>query len=239
VSAFPVTDWQRLERLKTGDERERTAVLGELFVRYRAPVLGYLSGRGMSPERAEDLLQDFFVFVVEENFFAQADANRGRFRNLLLTALQRYGARQHRAAQAQRRRPEGGFAAADVGDLPEGALPAAGDTPERVFVRRWAETLVRRVLAALEAEFAGAERRAHREIFRRLVVAPILEGAAAPSQRELAEELGLTEKEVANRLVTVRRAYQRLLRTEIATYARDDAEVDAEVRELFAQLAHA
>lgn len=237
MNTFPVTDWQRLERLKTGSEGERSAVLGELFLRYRAPVLGYLGGRGMSVERAEDLLQDFFVYVVRENFFAQADAARGRFRNLLLTALQRYAAKQHRAEQAQRRRPAGGFAGADISELPEGVLPAGRETPERVFVRRWAETLVRRVLAALEAEFTGPERRAHREIFRRLVIAPILEGAVVPAQRELAGEFDLTEKEVANRLVTVRRAYQRLLRAEIASYARSDTEVDDEVRELWQALA--
>jgi RNA polymerase sigma-70 factor (ECF subfamily) len=237
MSVFPLTDWQRLERLRTGGEGEKRAVLGELFTRYRAPVLAYLEGRGMAADRAEDLLQDFFAYAIEHGVFAQADAARGRFRNLLLTALRHYGAKQHRAERAQRRRPEGGFAGEDVGALPEGALPADDETPQRAFVRAWAVALVRRVVEALRAEYAGPERRAHFEIFHRLMIAPTLDGAPAPAQRDLARELGLGEKEVANRLVTARRAYQRLLREEIAAYARTDAEVDEEIRELFQQLA--
>ena len=118
-----------------------------------------------------------------------------------------------------------------------GTLPgAAVDDPERVFLRAWAESLIRRVLTALSNEYAGPERRVHYEIFRRLLIAPILESTEAPSQRALASELGLTEKEVANRLVTARRAYQRLLRAEVATYARSEEEAESEVRELFQQL---
>jgi DNA-directed RNA polymerase specialized sigma24 family protein len=150
--------------------------------------------------------------------------------------LQHYAAKAHRAEHAQLRRPAGGFAGGDVADLPEAVLPADHATPERAFLRGWAVTLVRRVLAALKAEYAGPDRRAHFEIFHRLMIAPVLEGSAAPAQRDLARQLGLTEKEVANRLVTARRAYQRLLRAEIATYARSEAEIDEEVRELFQHL---
>jgi DNA-directed RNA polymerase specialized sigma24 family protein len=236
MSAFPQTDWIRLAALREGGAEERQRVRGELFVRYREPVLAYLRGRGTRVEQAEDLVQDFFLHAIQHGLFEKADAARGRFRNLLLTALQHYAAKAHRAERAQLRHPAGGFAGADVGEIPEGVLPADHATPERAFLRGWAETVVRRVLAALQAEYAGPERRAHYEIFRRLMIAPILEGAEPPAQRDLARELGLTEKEVANRLVTARRAYQRLLRAEIGTYSRSEAEIDEEIRELFAAL---
>lgn len=237
MSDFPITDWQRLELLKRGGDSERRMVMGELFSRYRGPVLAYLRGRGQSADSAEDLVQDFFLYAIGHQLFEKADAERGRFRNLMLTALQHYAAKAHRARRAQLRHPSGGFAGEDVGDLPEGALPTNRDTPERAFLRGWAETLVRRVLAALEAEYATPQRRVHLEIFRRLMIEPVLEGAEAPTQRALASELGLAEKEVANRLVTTRRAYQRLLRNEIATYAGSDEEADAEMRELWQSLA--
>ena len=237
MSAFPPTDWIRLAELRAGSAEQKQRVLGELFVRYREPVLAYLRGRGSRAEQAEDLVQDFFLHAIRCGLFEKAEAARGRFRNLLLTALQHYAAKAHRAERAQLRHPAGGFAGADVAEIPEGVLPADHATPERAFLRGWAGTIVRRVLAALEAEYAGRERRAHYEIFRRLMIAPILEGTEAPAQRELAKELGLTEKEVANRLVTTRRAYQRLLRTEVATYARTEAETEEEIRELFTLLA--
>ncbi|SDS02783.1 sigma factor [Opitutus sp. GAS368] len=236
MSAFPQTDWIRLAALREGRAEDKQRVLGELFGRYRDPVLAYLRGRGSRAEQAEDLVQDFFLHAIRHGLFEKADASRGRFRNLLLTALQHYAAKAHRAEHALRRRPAGGFAGNDVADLPEGALPADHATPERAFLRGWALTLIRRVLVVLEKEYAGPDRRAHYEIFRRLLIAPILEGTGAPTQHELAGALGLTEKEVANRLVTARRAYQRLLREEIATYARSEAEIDEEVRELFQKL---
>ncbi len=238
MSAFPPTDWIRLAALREGGAEEKQRVLGELFVRYREPVLAYLRGRGSRAGPAEDLVQDFFLHAMQAGFFEKADAARGRFRNLLLRALQHYAAKAHRAEHARLRHPAGGFAGADVAEMPEGVLPADHATPERAFLRGWAETIVRRVLAVLQKEYAAPERRTHYEIFRRLLIAPALEGAVAPAQRDLARELGLTEKEVANRLVTARRAYQRVLRAEIATYARGEAEIDQEIRELFAALNH-
>jgi RNA polymerase sigma-70 factor (ECF subfamily) len=236
MSAFPVTDWVRLEALRGGSEEERRKVLGELFVRYRDPVLAFLRGKGQSAERAEDLVQDFFLHAMEHRLFEKADASRGRFRNLMLSSLQHFAAKAHRAEQAQRRRPAGGFAANDVAELPEAALPADLATPERAFLQSWAKTLLQRVIAELRREYAGPERQVHFEIFRRLMLAPILEGAEPPAQRALAEELGLTEKEVANRLVTARRAYQRLLRAEVAAYARSETEAEEEIGELFKAL---
>lgn len=239
MSAFPLTDWVRLEALREGSEDERRRVLGELFVRYRDPVLAFLRGKGQSTEGAEDLVQGFFLHAMEHRLFEKADAARGRFRNLMLAALQHFAAKAHRAERAQLRHPAGGFAGADVTELAEAVLPADLATPERAFLRSWATTLVRRVLAAMEAEYAAPERRAHYEIFRRLMLAPILEGAEPPAQRALAAELGLTEKEVANRLVTARRAYQRLLRAEVAAYTRTDAEADEEIAQLFRALSGA
>lgn len=238
MTAFPPTDWIRLAALREGTADEKKRVIGELFVRYREPVLAFLKGRGNRHEQAEDLVQDFFLHAMNQQLFEKADATRGRFRNLMLAALQHYAAKAHRASRAQFRHPAGGVAGEDVAEIHEAVLPADQSTPARAFLRSWAETVVRRVLAALKAEYAAPERRVHYEVFNRLMIAPILEGAEPPAQRALAGELGLTEKEIANRLVTVRRAYQRLLRTEIATYTRSDEETDEEIRSLFRQLEH-
>ncbi len=236
MTAFPPTDWIRLAALREGSDEDKRRVLGELFLRYREPVLAFLRGKGRRAEQAEDLVQDFFIHAIDDRLFEKADATRGRFRNLMLAALQNYAAKAHRAEHAQMRHPAGGFTGGDVADLPEGVLPPDLATPERAFLRSWAKTLFYRVQASLQAEYAAAARRSHYDIFQRLMIAPILENATPPAQRALAEELGLTEKEVANRLVTVRRAYQRLLRVEVAAYARSDAEAEAEIGELFKAL---
>ena len=236
MNAFPPTDWSRLAALRDGTDERKQVILGELFVRYRDPVLAFVRGRGRSRELAEDLVQDFFLYAIEHHLFEKADVARGRFRNLMLASLQHYAANAHRAERAQMRHPPGGFFSNDVSEISEAALPSNHSTPEQAFLRSWAETLLGRVLAALRTEYAGPQRRAHYDILYRFMFAPILEGAPQPSQRTLADELGLTEKEVANRLVTARRAYQRLLRAEIAEYTANDSEANEEIRELFVLL---
>lgn len=235
MSAFPPTDWKRLEVLRAGTPADRDAVFADLFVRYRQPILGFLQFKGFAQDRAEDLVQDFFTYCLTDQVFEKADAQRGRFRSLMLTALQRFAAKQHRHSLAEIRRPPGGFVSSDTTG-PEGTPLDVRDgdaTPESAFQRGWAEALMARVLASLEREFSGPDRRRHYDIFSRFLVAPMLHGAEAPTQHDLAREYGLTEKDVANRLGTAKRAYQRLLREEIATYAESDDEIDREVRELF------
>ena len=231
-----MTDWDALEMLKNGTEGQRRQSLSQLFLRYRDPILCFLLRKGHGHDQAEDLIQDFFLYSIRHRLFEKADAALGRFRSLILSALQNYAANVRRKERAGVRYPLGGFAGEDVADLPPDTLPADAATIERTFVRSWAETLTRRVLALLESKYAGPSRRVHYEIFHRLMIAPNLEGATPPTQRELAAELGLAEKEVANLLLTTRRAYQRLMRAEVAAYARGKAEVEAEIGELFAAL---
>jgi len=239
TSSFPLTQWTQLGKLRTGDDSERRGAMSTLYQLYRRPILAFLGARGFSQERAEDLVQDFFLHAITHRLFEKADAARGRFRSLILTALQHYAANSHRHDQAQRRMPPGGFVSADELREEGGKTAMLGvehDPAGKAFTKSWAQTLLGRVVKALEDECAKTGRQAHFDIFRRSILAPILDAVAAPSQREMASELGITEKEVANRLVTARRAYQRLLRAEIAEYASSEEDVEAEIRDLFAAL---
>lgn len=232
---FPPTEWQRLDILRAGTDAERREAFDELFRRYRLPVLGFLQRRGRPREHAEDLVQDFFTYCLTERVFDQADPSRGRFRNLMLTALQRYGANQERHAAAQARRPEGGLVSTDTSG-PDGTPldhRAGGATAETAFERAWARALLDRVLVRVRDELSGSGRSTHYDILLSSVVKPVLDGALAPARDALAREHGLTEKEVSNRLVTAKRAYQRLLRDEIRAYAKSDDEVEQEIAELF------
>lgn len=237
---FPSTEWQRLHVLRSGTREEKRIAFDELFRRYREPVLRFLCRKGQGVEQAEDLVQSFFLYCLAESVFEKADATRGRFRNLMLTALQRYAANQRRHGQAQMRHPDGGLVSTDTAG-PDGTpldVGAGGGTPETEFQRGWARALLNRVLIHLRDELAGSGRATHFEIFSTCVVKPVLEGASVPPRAALARQQGLTEKEVSNRLVTAKRAYQRLLREEIATYARSDEEVDHEISELFRAFAN-
>jgi len=126
--AFPATHWSQFAALRAGVDGERTAILNFLIQRYWKPVYCYLRRAGCGEEEAKDLVQDFFAFCLQRDFFDQADPARGRFRSFLLGSLQHFLANARRAAHAQKRRPEQGFVplpppAAAVSSRPTGPRP--------------------------------------------------------------------------------------------------------------------
>jgi RNA polymerase sigma-70 factor (ECF subfamily) len=105
-------------------------------------------------------------------------------------------------------------------------------TPERLFARRWALDLLERALGRLEAEAVGAGQAA---LFARLRPA-LTGGGDSDTYAAVAGDLGMTEGAVKMAALRLRRRYRDLLRAEIARTVADPADVDDEVRDLFAAL---
>ena len=233
--AFPSTHRSQFAALRAGDSTQRRNALDFLIQRYWKPVYCYLRRRGYGEEDAKDLVQEFFAFCLQRDFFDQADPARGRFRSFLLGSLQHFLANARRAAHAQKRRPEQGFVPLrdPVTASSAGFEPADRTTPEAVFHHAWVSDLIQRVLRRLERECQTTDKQAHYEILRLRLVLPALEGAEPPPLRDLAQRFGLSEKQAANCLLTARRAYQRLLQEEIRRYANSEDEVAAEIQDLF------
>ncbi len=232
---FPMTHWSKFAVLRTGGVSERCNALDFLIQRYWKPVYCYLRRSGCGEEEAKDLVQDFFAFCLQHDFFDQADPARGRFRSFLLGSLQHFLANARRTAHAQKRRPEQGFVLLrdPATASSTGVEPADRTTPEAVFHHAWVTDLIQRVLRRLEQECQTTDKQAHYEILRQRLVLPTLEGAEPPPLRDLAQRFGLSEKQAANCLLTARRAYQRLLQEEIRRYANSEDEVAAEIHDLF------
>ena len=238
-AAFPATHWSMLMAVRAGAGTEQRSVLNFLIQRYWKPVYCYVRRCGHGEEDAKDLVQEFFMACLRNDLFAKADPARGRFRNFLLRSLENFLHNKLREAQAQKRRPKGGFVSFDELLSDAGAIyvPQKEETPAEAYARAWILNLLQRVLNALEQECHATGKHTHFELFRQRIVAPALEGAQPPPLSELAPSYGLTEKEAANQLITARRAYQRLLREEIRLYATDDAEVAEEIQDIFRFLA--
>lgn len=222
---FPETDWSNLGRLAQPDAG--ALPLDRLAARYWSPICQYLGFKGYDAAQAQDLTQDFFVFAMRTGLFARADRSRGRFRSFLLTALNNFAANEWRRDAAQHRRPEGGMASLDelLDDdyfTPPGL--AHHDTPERQFHRAWIQAVLHNVLRELEAQLTAAGKSAHYTLFHARVVAPQLDGTAPPPLDQQARELGLDYKDAANRIVTAKRAFQRLLAAELRGYAGSEDE---------------
>jgi RNA polymerase sigma-70 factor (ECF subfamily) len=232
---FPTTHWSRI--VAAGDPRspQTREALAALCEAYWYPIYAYIRRRGVEPEQARDLTQDFFVRVVEKGLFAEADPHRGRFRSFLRTVCAHALANRRDHDRAQKRGGGKPLLSIDARDA-EGRYarePAHDFTPERVFDRVWALTLLGRVLDQLEREYDDAGRQSTFEQLRTVLT----DAADAAPYAEIAARVGSTEGAVRVAVHRLRKRYGVLLREEIAATLEDPADVDDEIHALFAALA--
>ena len=155
---FPTTHWSRV--VTAGDRSAPGAreALADLCSAYWYPLYAFVRRRGHDPEAAEDLVQGFFASLLERESLAGVDRTKGRFRSFLVAAC---------ALPVEPSRPRTGARSAAGGRaiVPIDVVtaedryrrePAHELTPERLFERRWATTLLDHVLGRLEAEMDGA-----------------------------------------------------------------------------------
>jgi DNA-directed RNA polymerase specialized sigma24 family protein len=235
ASRFPTTCWSRVVAAGDAADPAARAALEGLCRDYWFPLYAFVRRRDHPPDAAEDLVQGFLADLLERGDLAGLDRSEGRFRSFLRASCAHYLANRRDHDRAQKR---GGGRAIVPLDRPgaEGRYarePAHGLTPERLFERQWALTLLERVLARLEAEAAAAGKDA---LFARL--RPALQGdGLAPSSHAIAAELGLSAGAVRVAAHRLRDRYRALLREEVARTTDDPAAVDQEIADLLAALA--
>lgn len=227
-SQFGDTRWSVVLAAQTGDEADARAALAELCGAYWYPLYAFVRRSGHPPEEAEDLTQDFFARLLEKDWLAEVDRAKGRFRAFLLAAMKHFLANEWRRAQARKR---GGGTIAVPLDAEEryACEPADAFTPETLYERRWALTVIENVFAALRAEM---ERAGKRELFETLkdMLSP---DARHISYAEAGARLGLSEDAVKMTVYRLRKRYRDLLRAHIAATVGTSGEIDEEIRDLF------
>ena len=222
-----------------GDEQKAAEALAELCGSYWRPAFSYVCRRGFSNEDAEDLTQDFFLMILETNWLRQADQGRGRFRSLLLKSLQNF---LHNFADKKQALKRGGsveFVSWDAwmaeapSQLSFSSRALDSLAPERLFVLRWAATVVDHALRRLREECEGKGRLRLFETLRDYLTAE----HADISYADLSGSLGVADTVVKKQLYNLRQRYRWLLRDEVAHTVENPADVDDEIRHLCAALA--
>lgn len=232
---FATTRWSLIVAARGEDSSAAHQALARLCEAYWYPLYAYIRRRGHAPDEAQDLTQEFFARLLEQDFLGSADPARGRFRAFLLAACKHFLANERDRACAQKRGGGRAMASLDL-DNAEGRYgrePAHELTPDRLFERRWALTLLDRALGRLREECTA---KGKGETFDRLRV--FLAGdRGAPSHGQVAGELGMTAGAVKVAVHRLRQRYRELLREEIGQTVEGPDQIDEEVRELFAALA--
>ena len=212
--------------------REALATLCET---YWYPLYAFLRSRGQSAENAEDLTQAFFARLLEKHAIERADPARGRFRSFLLASLKHFVANERDHDLAEKR--GGGVLIMSLEfEAAEGRFqlePSTDETPERSFDRRWALSLLDRVIARLEGEMVRGGKRAQ---FARLKT--YLTGDAPhPSYAEVAGHLELSEGAVKVVVHRLRKRFRDLVHDEIAQTVSTPQEVADELQHLWSSVA--
>lgn len=231
---FRTTHWSLVLNAGVSSPDGQSA-LETLCRTYWYPLYAFVRRSGHGPDESADLTQEFFVRFLESDSLGGVHPDRGRFRSFLLAALKNFLAKEWRDANRLKRGGGKEIIAWDQFEPEERYhLEPTGDvSPEVLFDRRWAHTLVARVLERLEAEQV---RDGFGERFRTLE--PYLQGGAeGPSYVEVGRRLGLSEAAVKVAVFRLRRRYGELIREEIAATVATPEEVQAELNHLIEILA--
>jgi DNA-directed RNA polymerase specialized sigma24 family protein len=228
---FPKTRWTLVQEMQDPDSTVRAdRALNELCQLYWHPVYAYIRTWGKSAADAEDLTQGFFSMILARNALEFVAPEKGKLRTFLLVTLKRYMASEHQRGSAQKR--GGGQVPVSIDiEWAEGHFhfePASHLTPDVLFDRQWALTVLDHVVARLKDLYVSTGKG---KVFEALKSTISPEGAKRPLA-EIAADLGITEgaaKVTAHRL---RKNYRRLLEEAIAETVGSEEAVEEEIRHL-------
>ena len=232
--AFSTTHWSVVLTAGNNDLAGATTALEQLCRKYWYPIYAFIRRRGSDSHEAEDLTQAFFAHLLAKETLKQVDRQKGKFRSFLLAALTNFLNNEWDKKQTLKR---GGRR--QIISLDETAAedryrhePADLVTPEKLFERRWALTLLEQVLVRLKQEYTAGGKA---ELFAKLE--PLITGEVTPGLYvELASALEMKEETVRVTLSRTRRRFGELLRNEIAQTVASPSDVEEEIRHLFAAI---
>lgn len=216
-SSLPTTNWSLVGR--AGLEAE---ALNQLLHRYSRALLAHLRRKfRLNHDQAEDLLQGFLCDkVIEKGIVEKADQSRGRFRNFLLSVLDRY-VLDHIRAQSRH----------TLGNLK--IDPADSSVVLDAFTVAWAQNVLAQAIQRTRQHFEQTNKPEIWRVFELRLLEPHLQGAPTPSYALLVRQLDFSSPiHASNALITAKRAFQRIMKEVVGEYVTAVDDIDAEIRDL-------
>lgn len=232
---FRTTRWSMVlaaaDRAAPGSEE----ALAALCQAYWYPLYAFLRRQGWNPQEAEDLTQAFFLRVLEKDYLAGVGPEKGKFRTFLLVCMKHFASNERVRLQAVKRGGRRKIISIDL-EAAEGRYigePVDTQTPEHVYERRWALTVLERALESLSADLyaAGKDR-----LFEALKSYLVMD-ADGVRYAQTGEALGMSEGAVRVAVHRLRERYRAKVVEEITATVGDVSEVDEEIERLFEILA--
>ena len=232
-AVFETTQWS-LVIAAGGDSTRARNALARLCETYWYPLYAYVRKRTSNPDDARDLTQGFLTSLLERRDFDNLRQERGRFRAFLLASFQHFISNQGAHERTQKRGGGAVLLPLTFEDA-EGRYrfePADSENPQTLYERRWALTVIDRVLAQLREKWEAAGRGVE---FDQLKDCLLGEGPSGGYQA-LATRLGTTEGAARTSAHRLRRNFQAKLRDEVAATVSNPEDVEDEIRYLIRAL---
>lgn len=233
---FPTTHWSLVTRAGQEPSASQRDALGDLLKRYLPAFRTFLMSKyRLDRDRAEDVVGGFVASrIVERNLVGTAKAGHGKFRNFLMTALERYAIDTFREEAAQKR--GGGVQTDDIHEPGRDVGDRGAGDPAAAFDAAWA----REVVAQAVARMRDATEKTRPDlwgVFHDRLLGPAFDGTQPSAYAELIDRLGFKDEgQAANSLQTAKRIFARILRGVVGEYEASATDVDEEVREVMGML---
>ncbi len=231
---FQTTLWTIVIQAGRSDSTLARKALAQLCQTYWYPLYAFVRRQGYQAHDAQDLTQSFFARLLEKHSLGQVDREKGKFRSFLLASLKNFLANEWDKGQAQKRGGKQQVISLDHDSAESryGLEPSHDLSPDKIFERRWALTLLEQVLANLREEYHADDKS---DLFDQLKTTLTGESGSKP-YATIAERLGMTEGAIKVAAHRLRHRYRELIRAEIAQTVSSAEDVDDELRHLLSVL---
>src|SRR5437870_3572429 len=231
---FTATHWSVVLMAGQTSSPQAAGALEKLCRTYWYPLYAYVRRKGHSPHDAQDLTQEFFARLLARNYLGTVGREKGKFRSFLLAALNHFMSDERDRARAAKRGGGKVLISLDEEDAETRyqADIASPLSPDKIFEKRWATTLLDQAFAKLreEAVAAGMGKR-----FETLKIF-LQEGTDPGDYAAAGAELEMAANTVAAAVHRLRQRYRELVRAEISHTVASPQELKEEMRHLFAAL---
>ena len=225
---FATTHWSLIIAAQGDDSIPAGAALASLCETYWYPLYAFVRRRGHGSRDAQDLTQAFFEKLLEKNYLGDVARERGKFRSFLLASLKHFLANEWHKSRAAKR--GGGCTMISLDDEEARYLrePADSMTAERLFERRWAMTVLDRVMKRLREDMVEEGKAELFEVLKNRLGG----GGEVLAFAEAGERLGISEGAARVAAHRLKKRYREILREEISQTVVSPNDVDDEIRYL-------
>jgi len=234
TSRFATTHWSVVLAAGSPESTRYKEALETLCRTYWFPLYAFLRRQGCDVHQAEDYIQAFFMRMLEKHSLNSVDVKFGKFRSFLLASLKNFVANEIDRVHAQKRGGRHTILSLDAGNAERQYIsePNHEMSPEKIFEKSWAITVLELTMNQLQAEFASSNKLS---LFDHLRVYLTAEADGIP-YRDVAVQLEMTEGAVKMAVHRLRARYRDLLRENVAQTVATQGQIDEEIHELLAIL---